>query len=524
MKKSIFTSILALLITGAGEMRAQEWPKEYLGLPGDNLNLYAVMDLFRESETLEGFEKSLNDEKTLINNLDLNDDNMVDYISVADYQDGNVHTIVLRAMLYRNESQDVAVFTVEQLRNGEVQIQLIGDEALYGRNYIVEPNYAETPNPGYRGATADRRNVTMVTTTYRDIAVWPVVRFIYHPTYVVWRSSWYWGYYPVYWNPWRTYYWHYYYGYHYNWHNHYYTHYRHSNHYRYPHYNTYYYSSVRNYSPRVSVNISKGYYKSTYSRPEMRREGEARYSSVNAGGTSRSRMSDATVGRERTNEARSAQVSGRASGNAVTGRRNANTDANSNISRSSAAQHHATGGRTVTNGARRPEITPSETRATVNTQRSVTTTAQRRTPATEATRGVATANRSANTSVPYATKKTTARQPVSNTAPAAPVSNVSSGRTATRTATVNTRNNVSGSRQVHAPASSAGQNQTINNRSVSRPVSNVSKSTATSRTTSNAITQRSSSRPAATSQKYETSSRSRSSSAATTPVRRSNSR
>ncbi len=31
-----------------------------LGLPGDNLDLYAVMDLFQKSKTIEEFEKSLN--------------------------------------------------------------------------------------------------------------------------------------------------------------------------------------------------------------------------------------------------------------------------------------------------------------------------------------------------------------------------------------------------------------------------------------------------------------------------------
>lgn len=45
-----------------------------LGLPGDNLDLYAVLDLFQKSKTIEEFEKSLNDDKAKINNLDLNDD------------------------------------------------------------------------------------------------------------------------------------------------------------------------------------------------------------------------------------------------------------------------------------------------------------------------------------------------------------------------------------------------------------------------------------------------------------------
>ncbi|NSW95826.1 MAG: hypothetical protein HPY62_14045, partial [Bacteroidales bacterium] len=64
-----------MVATGTAAV-TQDWPEEYLGLPGDNLNLYAVMKLFQESETLEGFERSLNDENSRINNLDLNGDNM----------------------------------------------------------------------------------------------------------------------------------------------------------------------------------------------------------------------------------------------------------------------------------------------------------------------------------------------------------------------------------------------------------------------------------------------------------------
>jgi hypothetical protein len=208
-----------------------------------------------------------NSEELMINNLDLNGDKLIDYITVNDYVDANVHNIVFRATLDRNEQQDVAVFVVEQLSNGAVQIQLIGDEALYGPNYIVEPIYAQTPNPGYTGK-AYRNNVNVVTTSYYDIAAWPVVRFIYRPGYRVWRSSWYWGYYPTYWNPWRAHYWHYYYGYHYHWNDYYYTHYRHWDNFRSRNYNTYYRNNMRVYSPAVVVNINKGQYRNTYSRPD----------------------------------------------------------------------------------------------------------------------------------------------------------------------------------------------------------------------------------------------------------------
>ncbi|MBG0861190.1 MAG: hypothetical protein IQL11_16960, partial [Bacteroidales bacterium] len=275
MKKFIITSILALLVAAGTTVMAQDYPDEYLGLPGDNLNLYAVMKLFQESETLEAFERSLNDESTRINNLDLNGDNLIDYITVNDYVDGNVHTIVLRVAMGRNDFQDVAVFTVEKFRDGSVNIQLIGDEALYGRNYIIEPIYEETPNPAYVGRPRYRNNITVVYTSPYEVAYWPLIRYIFLPDYVIWHSRWYWGYYPSYWNPWRPYYWHYYYGYHYNWYHHYYAHFHHWYYPRCSRYNDFYYSSVRIFSPQVNIRINRGDYRATYSRPEQRRDGEA---------------------------------------------------------------------------------------------------------------------------------------------------------------------------------------------------------------------------------------------------------
>ncbi len=278
MKKFIITSILAALVTAGSAVMAQDLPDEYLGLPGDNLNLYAVMNLFQESQTLEDFERDLNDANSRINNLDLNGDNLVDYITINDYVDGNVHNIVLRVALNRNETQDIAVFTVQRFRNGSVEIQLVGDKALYGRNYIVEPiydnNYAGTYNPGYTGRSGISINV---------VGDWPLVRFIFYPGYISWHSSWYWGYYPSYWDPWRPYYWHYYYGYYQNYYPEYYRHYRRWNHNRYDRYDDFYYSRIRSHSPMFDHRMREGNFRDTYSRPEMRREGEALYSRMHSG-------------------------------------------------------------------------------------------------------------------------------------------------------------------------------------------------------------------------------------------------
>jgi hypothetical protein len=295
MKKLIVTPIIALMLLTGSTAIARNRPDEYLGLPGDNLNLYAVMKVFQESRTLEDFERNLNDQNSRINNLDLNGDNLIDYISVIDYPDRDVHNIVLQVALNRTEKQDVAVFTVQRFHNGSVQIQLIGDEALYGKNYIIEPIYAdnsgETPNPGYVGTAGYATNSTVVTYTTFDIAAWPLISYIYLPGYIAWHSSWYWGFWPEYWHPWHPYYWDYYYGYHYNCFPDYYRHYHHSDYNRYHRYDDFYYSSRRSYSHEVNRRINEGDYRATYSHPEQRREGAALYAKTYPGQTSRREVS-----------------------------------------------------------------------------------------------------------------------------------------------------------------------------------------------------------------------------------------
>jgi hypothetical protein len=279
MKKYIFTLFLILAATGIS-VRAHGQAPDYLGLPGDNLNLFAVMKLFQESKTLEIFERDLNNEDMRINNLDLDQDGRIDYIRVVDHADGNYHSIVLQDALSPRDIQDIAVFTVYRDHQGRVSIQLTGDEALYGRDYIVEPNYAdldynETPNPGY--TEYNRETVVINRTTTLEVAAWPVIRFIFLPTYVVWQSPWYYNYYPTYWRPWRPYYWHYYYGYHYNWDPYYYGHYRVYSYHRDPYWHNTYYSQRRHYSPVVTTRIESGSYKRTYSHPEARKAGYDNY-------------------------------------------------------------------------------------------------------------------------------------------------------------------------------------------------------------------------------------------------------
>jgi len=292
--KSIFLFLMTSFFFAFNfSVNAQNSGDEKLNLPGDNLNLYAVLNLFQESETLELFEKNLNAEDAKINNLDLNNDDKIDYIKVLDNVEGDNHLIVLQVAISNNENQDVAVFSVNKDEKKEIHIQLIGDEELYGKNYIIEPNTSETaaqsgtPNPGYSTNTTNAEGTTVVVekTVIVQVQTWPVITYMYAPTYVIWYSPWYWGYYPPYWNPWRPYYWHYYYGYHSNWHSHYYGHYHNSNYYRNPLYQNNYYNRSRSQSNTVKNNSVNGNYNKTYSKPESRKDGEIAFTQKNQNST-----------------------------------------------------------------------------------------------------------------------------------------------------------------------------------------------------------------------------------------------
>lgn len=182
-----------------------------LGTIGDNLDLYAVLDAFKNSENLEAFEKAINDPENKINNLDLDEDGQVDYIQVHDEVEGNAHAIILRIDMGENESQDVAVIEIEKSGDNEATIQIIGDEELYVKDYIIEP---------VQDAKITER---LFHTNFVAVNVWGwrCVRFIYAPGYVVWHSPYRWNHYPNGWKPWKPYHWGVYRGFHAHHHAHY---------------------------------------------------------------------------------------------------------------------------------------------------------------------------------------------------------------------------------------------------------------------------------------------------------------
>ena len=259
--KKILVFILLLIIPLIGF-------NQNLGMPGDNLNLFAVLKTFQESPTLEDFEENINNVDLKINNLDLDGNNQIDYISVVEYIDINdAHLITLQIDISEKEKQDLAVITVQK-KNGKTDIQIIGDIELYGPNYIIQPNdkIVKTPNPGYKGKI-------VIYEEYNDFNTWPIIIYIFTPGYSSWHSHWCWGFYPTYFRPWNPLFYHQYYGYHHHNHHYYNRHYKQTNSNNYSNWYNYY-GSRRNSSNIIIKKRESGEYKKTYSRPDLEKQGQ----------------------------------------------------------------------------------------------------------------------------------------------------------------------------------------------------------------------------------------------------------
>ena len=139
-----------------------------------NLDLKVVAKLFGEAKDLEDFEKKLNDPQQALVTLDLNGDGDVDYIRVIETNNGNKHLIVLQAVLAKDIYQDVASIYVEKDEAENISVQVIGDEYIYGTNYVIEPVYI-----------------------YRPV----IYDWFWGPYWTCWNSPWYWGYWPGWWRP-----------------------------------------------------------------------------------------------------------------------------------------------------------------------------------------------------------------------------------------------------------------------------------------------------------------------------------
>lgn len=200
MKTQRIYKLISLFFLMTGLMAAQGQSQSEV--PGDNFSLEGSLELFKKSNSPKEFEKMLNDADNRVNNLDLNGDGYTDYIRVIDMTEKKVHVFILQALISERESQDVAVITLEKLKNGKAVLQITGDADIYGIETIIEPTQEVRT---YGGTRSSRAEV--------NVWSWPSVQYIYAPYYSAWVSPWGWNHRPHWWHTWRPVVYHDYYDY-----------------------------------------------------------------------------------------------------------------------------------------------------------------------------------------------------------------------------------------------------------------------------------------------------------------------
>jgi len=145
MKTKIISSILLLLSVHLSSNAQHTAITTTSSEIDNNLDLKAVAYLFGNSNNLEDFEEEINSPQNAISNLDLNRDGYVDYLRVVETNMQNVHTVNIQAVLGNDLYQDVATIGVQKDSYGKTYVRMIGNERLYGYNYVINPVYVNRP-------------------------------------------------------------------------------------------------------------------------------------------------------------------------------------------------------------------------------------------------------------------------------------------------------------------------------------------------------------------------------------------
>ena len=107
----------------------------------DGLDLRAVGELVKTAKDAETLERQINDASTGLNNLDLDSDGEVDYISVEEFGGGNSRGFMLIAKLNDGREQEVATIDIEKTTDSNADLEIRGNERVYGSNHYHHSSF-----------------------------------------------------------------------------------------------------------------------------------------------------------------------------------------------------------------------------------------------------------------------------------------------------------------------------------------------------------------------------------------------
>ena len=147
----------------------------------EDLDLQAVGELLPQADDAAELEYLLNNEDG-VNNLDLNGDGYADYISVREFddRDDDERGFSLYSMFGPDEIQEILTIIFDRRGYNDgyypgARVLLTGNENIYGDNYYYESNWMDRPLP--------------------------IVNWLFTDRDDYYRSPYYYGYYPDYYQP-----------------------------------------------------------------------------------------------------------------------------------------------------------------------------------------------------------------------------------------------------------------------------------------------------------------------------------
>lgn len=113
--------------------------KEY----AKGLDLNATTELAKKAKDAADFERLLNSQAEAVNNIDLNDDNKVDYIKVTEYGSGERRGFSLTTEIAEGKTQEIATIDFKR-EAGSATIQTTGNPSLYGPGQYSHSSFGLT--------------------------------------------------------------------------------------------------------------------------------------------------------------------------------------------------------------------------------------------------------------------------------------------------------------------------------------------------------------------------------------------
>jgi hypothetical protein len=141
----------------------------------EGLNLQALGELVKKSSDAKTLEEELNKPNS-INNVDLNEDDKVDYLKVTEYGKDNIRGLSITADISKDETQEIATIEISKTDNN-AEMAVTGNSTIY-----------RDPGTSYYHSSFGLTDLI-------------ILGYLFGPRHTYWASPYGYGMYPSYYRP-----------------------------------------------------------------------------------------------------------------------------------------------------------------------------------------------------------------------------------------------------------------------------------------------------------------------------------